>query len=1186
MFHRTVKLVKIMVPRAHALHVSTRYSCLAYNLMKRVTEKVRDIVEVRPFAPLHDFGADPGLTLVGYHFTDITSDLMAKWLDRFGSVKRGEGAALALAGFRGVGKSHFLSVLAAILSRPDLRARLTDAHVRSAAERLSRRHGTVASVRRGSGSSLVAELKQAIAELLNVDPTTLEDGLEPLLRRASDHAGDLPLALIFDTALDRNARVARDDGRLLSDIAATSTTLGIFAGLALDDDISGADGVNSSIASTYTIDYLDQEHLYKIVDTHVFAKQSRKLPLLREIYEHYRSTLPGFRWSEERFLSLYPLHPAILEIAPLIRLYIHDFALLGFASEAGIKILGRPADSLIGLDEVFDGVEARLRQISELAETFAIFDRLDSEVVSKTPVRSRLRAKLILKGLMMLSLDGQGSTTSEIAAAMMIYDGLTADSPMTAREILDSFAAALPDGIQRTPIDGAEIRYCFKPSSRVEVTAGLEAAAKEVPDETVSQMLIRHTAEKFTDFASDCDRTACDVEWRGGVRRGEIVWNAAVKAPRLEDGSSKIPDWILHVDLGQGPVDHAGAHSLMDLEWQIGSLTQEEIGAVKRSHVLHADERLRGELGDNFTAVANVHSVALEKIWQRVFLAESSIQVGSEKYPLAGDTSTAHTLEQLFSSTLAPIFESRFPAHPVFDKTLDEDAASALIEGFLSGSDTGSEEMQRMAEAYAIPLGLAVRQHDQVVPATAEMLLEADPLSSILSELVTDKAMPVPIHEIRTRLQEGPEGFTREAVHLILAAMVARRQIEFVTASGDRINHRSLHLNIIWDDIVGIARPVGEGYTSDRLLSWARVLTGRTDIESLNSAGSRRYIIDFLAQWLADWRHERLLERFDALPDDHLNTAIWRAAANLRQLFGAMAEHIDNLVEHQGSLEECLKAIAEQFSDHEAEFVKKRDGLRLLAANIDNATLRDENTAYMSICEVTDDPTIEELRRHILIAIDAWPMTVDISSVEQDWATFRQVFAEHYREGHDKLQTFLSSGEAIAPILRSNEWAVFEALSGHPWFDRRHSQRVEECLTDLRRYTCTSKVEHLSERPFCTCPFTLEAYRRLIETGDWLEVALRAGIESFRLRLLDNGQQLVDVLEEIGGADPLIKSLAEFTEQGGLPRLTSLEVGLLCAAARQIDDINFEDTANEPDDFQAAWPREARSSELYINAES
>ena len=417
--------------------------------MKRVSEKVKDIVEVCPFTHLHDFGADPGVTLAGYHFTDITADLMANWIDRVAAVKTGQGAALALAGFRGVGKSHFIAVLAAIISRPELRSRISDQHVASAADRLSRRHGPVAFVRRGSGTSLLDEVKRAISLILDVNPAMLSDSLYDLLLRASEQAGEVPLALLIDTALERYTRVARDDGAVLSEIAEAAKTLGIFVGVALDDDISGADGPNSSISGNFSIDYLDQEHLYKIVDSHIFSKHSRMLPVLHEIYEYYREVLQGFRWSEQRFTALYPLHPATLEIAPLIRLYIQDFAMLKFAAEAGVKIMGRPANSLIGLDEVFDSVENKLRAVPDLTDTFSAFDKLEREVVSKTPVQFRLPAKLILKGLVMLSLNGQGASASEIAASMMIFGENATGSPaLDVDALLDAFSAALPQSVE------------------------------------------------------------------------------------------------------------------------------------------------------------------------------------------------------------------------------------------------------------------------------------------------------------------------------------------------------------------------------------------------------------------------------------------------------------------------------------------------------------------------------------------------------------------------------------------------------------------------------------------------------------------------------------------------------------------------------------------------------------------
>ena len=85
------------------------------------------------------------------------------------------------------------------------------------------------------------------------------------------------------------------------------------------------------------IDYLDHEHLYKIIDAKIFPKNNQKRGVITSIYENFRKVLPSFRWSEQRMSSVYPLHPVILEVAPFVRLFIQDFALLAFASQAGAK---------------------------------------------------------------------------------------------------------------------------------------------------------------------------------------------------------------------------------------------------------------------------------------------------------------------------------------------------------------------------------------------------------------------------------------------------------------------------------------------------------------------------------------------------------------------------------------------------------------------------------------------------------------------------------------------------------------------------------------------------------------------------------------------------------------------------------------------------------------------------------
>ena len=116
--------------------------------MKRIQEKVKDIVEVRPYNSICDFTADRRRMLLNYHFTDATADLMAKWLDGTASVQGGKGTASARAGYRGVGKSYFLAALGASAANPEIRMRVSESHVAFSAQRLQRRHYTVAYLRR------------------------------------------------------------------------------------------------------------------------------------------------------------------------------------------------------------------------------------------------------------------------------------------------------------------------------------------------------------------------------------------------------------------------------------------------------------------------------------------------------------------------------------------------------------------------------------------------------------------------------------------------------------------------------------------------------------------------------------------------------------------------------------------------------------------------------------------------------------------------------------------------------------------------------------------------------------------------------------------------------------------------------------------------------------------------------
>ena len=155
-------------------------------------------------------------------------------------------------------------------------------------------------------------------------------------------------------------------------------------------------------------------------------------------------------------------------------------------------------------------------------------------------------------------------------------------------------------------------------------------------------------------------------------------------------------------------------------------------------------------------------------------------------------------------------------------------------------------------------------------------------------------------------------------------------RFEFVTSAGNRIHHRSLDLQIIWDDIIGLATPFSETYSHERLFIWAGLITEDETLKSAGPQEARERAPQGLSIWLKDWQRRRVLERFELLADEKLNSRIWRVYASVKKTFGDVADSINRYLENNLSLDDCLQKIADAFCDSEAEFEYKQKGLAIL----------------------------------------------------------------------------------------------------------------------------------------------------------------------------------------------------------------------------------------------------------------
>ena len=1058
--------------------------------MNQIQEKVKDLVEVRSSSQLQDFLTDLAQTLSGYYFTDITSDLMAKWLDRVVVMPTGSGNAYALAGYRGVGKSHFLAAFGAILSQPDLRAKLKDSHVYASAERLIRKHYPVVNVRRGTKPTLLDEIHESIAQVFETSPDAIGSTPSEIVKFVSERAGAGPAVLIVDTDMERESRVNRDDGIVLSELAQAAEGTNVFIAVALDDDVATADGRNSGISQTFKIDYLDHEHLYKIVDTHIFPKNQQKRSVITSIYENFRSVLPGFRWSEQRIASVYPLHPVILEVAPFVRLFIQDFALLAFASTAGSKVLNRPADSLIALDELFDTVEKSLRKSPDLADIFAAYDSLNERVVSKVPVLERLKAKLVLKALMLLSLDSEGATAVDVGAAMFIFDERDPKAAVTfIEELLEKFVAGSENRLWRMEREGRAVKYGFNLSGKEHFNTALKDAVQSVPDAVVPALLKRLMRDRYGDceFAGgqeEYDIAQTVIEWRGGVRKGKIVWNIGNRGEAPTADVQHVSDWEILIDFE--PVNGKEREDLPFIQWKPDALKPEEFDTLKRYHALMSREDLQQAFRAEVRTAIQTYTIAIEKIWERKFLQYGHFVINGSERVFSADAVAGHNLSEVLGAMLSPYLEEHFPEHPMLLSRLEMDSVDQLSTGLFAAREAVSAEVRKLAEDFAVPLGLAELTPSGVEVRPVEGLLSLSPVS-VLMDMLASTDGPVLMSDLQARLGARPFGLTFESQCLILTALVARGAVEFVTKSGDRIGSRSLDLKLVWDDVAGISMPAQAKVFDDSLVKWAALLTRNDKLITISSDDSKKAVVDALHHWILEWRNRNLLERFELLSDDLVTTELWHLGSRVRKSFGAVGDALQSMDASAGSLENALRFIQEAFSDSPVEYIARLADADALESALRSVPLRNEIRNNYAFFGATDSSEIENERKAIIDVFANGSSTKDIIAAGRltvHWEDLQANFNKHFQSLHESSSRSHDIRDRANEIMASHEWWIYENLSEIGQFPTRFNRMTKEITRELRNCNCTAKVSSVSQRPaYCSaCGFEIksERYRSLL----------------------------------------------------------------------------------------------------------
>jgi hypothetical protein len=377
----------------------------------------------------------------------------------------------------------------------------------------------------------------------------------------------------------------------------------------------------------------------------------------------------------------------------------------------------------------------------------------------------------------------------------------------------------------------------------------------------------------------------------------------------------------------------------------------------------------------------------------------------------------------------------------------------------------------------------------------------------------------VPLAEIYAELKSEPYGLSREAQHLVLSALVARRRIEFVTRAGERITRRFLDLKIIWSEITGIVRSSVLPRSSAELVNWARHLTGaQIEAASLHDTLSVANLNQALSNWLASWRNEQILKRFDALPDDALNVRAWKLATRATKTFGVAAEAISDALDGKILLEDALERVAEAFNDDGAQIAAAQRELERLKTFVVAVPKREAVWRYIALAEATDDNEIETLREQILDYLERHETAFDREAEEQlnrFWKEFQERYAVFYQSRHNTILHPADRQTKLEKLFQSRDWTEFVELSEVEIFHPRFRAEAEKLRRRAEHLKCEFDVAALlGEHPACACGFLMIESDCLERLPEDLRQIVSEGLAAYRQTLAGLGAAFAVALEE------------------------------------------------------------------------
>ena len=1083
--------------------------------------QVKSYVELQNYNEITSF-SEPERVISSFLITDQLSNLASRIIADLSSPRQsttnGELPSLhIITGQRGVGKSHLLAFLKAIIGNKNHRSLIADSNILNAIGYFGDKPLTTIEINFAGfeHEPFEARLRAALCTTLKqasyFDDEKWAAAIEG--EQVFEQAlGALPLGaqiILFVDNLSQRWRVApqqaESDLDWLALLARQSVSLPLRALVVRDEEGAGSDGNPSTYA--IPIDQINQ-----IISRKVLRKTPQQIKELEEVHNSILQLLPTFSHSSAELAASYPVHPVISELSGYFRQAAQSFSLPSFAAASAGRVMSRPATSLVTPDEIFDKYEYEFRKYEPMAADFKLYDQIISGAISKLPVSERLWAKLVLKTFFLFSVAGKPATAQQLTNAQMLYiEGSPLDGYEKVSRILETFVQHCPEAINVNGV-GTNCGYILSSASSSDSNIEVELAklSREIPsdDPRLSNALFNFGTGIFSDFA--CLISFPYVEEPSFER--EFIWRGSyfTSEVSLSNNFSSAAKWKLKVlpfTLAEEGKKIEVLHDPETLYWHPGVIKNKtSLSPLKK--ILGLNELVSskgfnpGLMNDEFEKTKETLLQEVQELFKQQYLSEGKFSFLQDSEPInmlvadAGDfTSTSISFADFLPLAFDGLLSTFLPHHPEFKTLPTEDDVQRIFSEFFGDEDLrNQEETQKLVAQFAVPLGLVTQQNEKYQLDIFNSGSAAQPFVQAVLGLIDHQAeesgiAAVSLRPLQEAMSQAPYGLTKTAFQIVLGALIESKLIELINDdTGEKFTKENLKQIGSLEVYTSIQRTQSVSYPPNVIADWARNITGNPDLPPPLTPDSENKIRSALKIWLADWEAEKLSERFEAMPMELLTLTSWRALEISKQRFARASALVEAAVEERVDIGTALSRIADIFGFDKSAMRRTQDDMKGLIGFLNWMPSFTSLRNYLLAAEPTSDQQIEQLRAELSLQVLESKHLLDPDSrhaLEIKFSEYRKRYSESYSASHEANVGPTANRELISGFCASGEWQQFRMLMNLKLEGGSFERDAQMMLNMAQETRCDLPVmELLQHQPQCCCSFRLH---RKVHLGSLLE---------------------------------------------------------------------------------------------------